>query len=124
MPERSAAAADLAVAAATVSPCHGLTADNSEVFPSGSAWARPEGDHCWCAQPTDADRWGIFFLPFAVGAHICRRHQPNAVAERLHLTQPVLRPSARFNTNRLDASFSEKRQYLPAPQLSANKHLP
>ena len=34
---------------------------------------------------------GVILLPFDVGLHVGRRHQPHRVAERLELARPMMR---------------------------------
>ena len=42
---------------------------------------------------------GIVLLPFDVGLHVGRRHQPHSVAERLELPRPMVRRGAGFDAD-------------------------
>jgi hypothetical protein len=41
----------------------------------------------------------IVLLPFDVGLHVGRRHQPHRVTERLQLARPMVRRSASLDTD-------------------------
>jgi hypothetical protein len=97
--------------------------------PSGSSAAREFGrdkPHAW---PGDrfADRLcvrSIVFLPLDVGLHVGRRHQPHGMADCLELARPMMRRCAGFNANDARWQLLKKRQYIPALDLAANKHVP
>ena len=82
--------------------------------------------HAW---PGDrfADRLcvgSIVFLPLDVGLHVGRRHQPHGMADCLELARPMMRRCAGFNANDARWQLLKKRQYIPALDLAANKHVP
>jgi hypothetical protein len=50
---------------------------------------------------------GIVLLPFNVGLHVGRRHQPHRVAERLKLPRPMVRRGTGLDAHQARGNFSK-----------------
>src|SRR5215470_14756175 len=66
---------------------------------------------------------GIVLLPLHVGLHISRRHEPDAVAERLKFTRPIMGRGAGLDANQAWRQLLKERQHITALQLTAEDHI-
>src|SRR5208282_2549556 len=67
---------------------------------------------------------GIVLLPLDVWLHVGRRHQPHGVTERLKLARPMMRGRAGLNPDETRRKLLKERNNIPAPELTANDHVP
>src|SRR5476649_734844 len=65
----------------------------------------------------------VILLPFDIGLHVGRRHQPNGIAERLKFARPMVRRGASLYANQAWRQLLKERQHRPPLQLAADDHL-
>src|ERR1700688_2525676 len=65
----------------------------------------------------------VILLPFNIGLHVSRRHQPNGMAERLKVARPMVRRGASLYATQAWWQFLKERQDGAPLQLAANHHL-
>jgi hypothetical protein len=65
----------------------------------------------------------VILLPFDIGLHVGRRHQPNGMAERLKFARPMVRRGASLYANQAWWQLLKERQDGAPLQLAANHHL-
>src|SRR6476661_8311960 len=63
------------------------------------------------------------FLPFDIGFHVGRRHQPYRMTKCLQLARPMVRRGASFDADQALRQLLEKRKDVPTLQLAADDHL-
>src|SRR5450631_2705716 len=65
----------------------------------------------------------VILLPFDIGLHVGRRHQPNGMAERLKFARPMVRRCTSLYANQAWWQLLKERQDGALLQLAANHHL-
>src|SRR5450756_2281923 len=65
----------------------------------------------------------VVLLPFDVGLHVSRRHQPNGMTECLEFARPMVRRGAGLNAHQTWWQLLKECQNRPPLQLTADDHL-
>jgi len=65
----------------------------------------------------------IVLLPFDIGLHVGRRHQPNGMTDRLKFARPMVRRGASLDANQAWRQLLKERQDVATLQLAADDHL-
>src|SRR5215470_2578472 len=66
---------------------------------------------------------GVVLMPFHVGLHISRRHEPDLMTERLQFARPVMGRGTCFNADQARRQLLKERQHRAALQLAADEYI-
>src|SRR5207248_11788467 len=64
----------------------------------------------------------IVLLPFDIGLHVSRWHQPNGMTDRLKFARPMVRRGASLDSNQAWRQLLKERQDVATLQLATDDH--